>query len=155
MRLFLILILMVSALANIVSAQFNIAPTVSITTSDNSLEVDKNVLVTASARDSDGSIESVKFYRNGALFKVDISAPYNYSSDSPQTSRRYSFYAVATDNDGGTATSNTTFVTWSDPAPEVFHLYPVRDGTYLDSKSLSRQYHQAHWVRYRDNSPAT
>ena len=123
MRLFLILILMVSTLANIVNAQFNIVPTVSITTSDNSLEVDKNVLVTATARDSDGSIESVKFYRNGALFKVDISAPYNYSSDSPQTSRSYSFYAVATDNDGGTATSNTTFVTWSDPAPEVIDFF--------------------------------
>ena len=123
MRLFLILILIASTLANRVNAQFNIAPTVSITTSDNSLEVDKNVLVTASARDSDGSIESVKFYRNGALFKVDISAPYNYSSDSPQTSGSYSFYAVATDNDGGTATSNTTFVNWSDPAPEVFEFY--------------------------------
>ncbi len=150
MKLFLILILMVSALANIVSAQFNIAPTVSITTSDNSLEVDKNVLVTALARDSDGSIESVKFYRNGALFKVDISAPYNYSSDSPQTSRSYSFYAVATDNDGGTATSNTTFVNWSDPAPEVFHLYPVRDGTILTRLFLGNTIKLL--GEYRDNS---
>lgn len=120
MKLFLIL--MVSALASVTTVRSNVAPTVWITTSGDSLEMDKNVLVTATARDSDGSIESVKFYRNGALFKVDISVPYNYSSDSPPTPGSYRFNAVAT----GTATSETTTVTWSDPTPTVSRFSAIR-----------------------------
>ena len=125
MKLFFIL--MVSALASVTTVWANIAPKVWITTSGNSLEMDKNVLVTATARDSDGSITSVKFYRNGALFKVDISAPYNYSSDSPPTPGSYRFNAVATDNDGDTATSETTTVTWNDTAPTVSRFHAVRE----------------------------
>ncbi len=49
MKLFLFLILMVITLVNRVNAQPNFAPTVSITTSGNSLEVDKNALVTATS----------------------------------------------------------------------------------------------------------
>ncbi len=84
----------------------NVNPTVSISASRTTLIEGGSVTVTATASDTDGTIESVTFRRNGSTVKTDTISPYSYTYRSASVGT-HSFQATATDNDGGTGTSNT------------------------------------------------
>ena len=92
----------------------NDRPTVSITISSAAYKVGYSVTFTATASDADGSIAQVKFYKNNTLTETVSEQPYSYRA-SRSTVGSDRFHAVATDDDGGTGTSNTAIVTWSDP----------------------------------------
>ncbi len=91
----------------------NVSPTVSISASDTAINEGESVTVTAIASDSDGTIESVEFRRNGSTVKTDTSSPYTYtySSASAGTHR---FEATAVDDDGDDTISNTVTVEVND-----------------------------------------
>ena len=92
----------------------NDRPTVSITISSAAYKVGYSVTASASASDPDGSIAKVQFYKNNTLAETVSKQPYSYRA-SRSTVGSDRFHAVATDDDGGTGTSNTAIVTWSDP----------------------------------------
>ena len=92
----------------------NDRPIVSITLSSAAYKVGYSVTVSASASDPDGSIAKVQFYRNNTLAETVSEQPYSYRA-SRSTVGSDRFHAVATDDDGGRATSNAKTVNWSDP----------------------------------------
>ncbi len=104
----------------------NSKPTVSLSLSSTSITPGGSVTATATASDADGTIASVKFYRNNALVKTDTSSPYNYTYSSASAGT-HAFKATAVDNDGATKTSPTKTVTVN-TAP-VVTSFPVSDST--------------------------
>ena len=91
----------------------NAAPTVAITspTSGASFIAPANITLTATAADSDGTVQKVDFFQGGtSLIATATSAPYtvNWSSVAPGS---YSVTAVATDNRNATTTSAPVSVT--------------------------------------------
>ena len=91
-----------------VSVQNN-KPTVSISVSKTTITEGGSVTATASARDSDGSIKQVSFFRDGLLHKTDKSAPYNYTYR-PAGVGKHRFQASAVDNEGQSRNSNVVYV---------------------------------------------
>ena len=89
----------------------DIPPTISITNpSDGStFGSGSNIILTASASDSDGTIASVDFYASGTLIGRSTTMPYSASWQSAQPGT-YSVYAVATDNLGAVTTSSSISV---------------------------------------------
>jgi hypothetical protein len=89
-----------------------VAPTVTLTSPANGTTFTQRtpIPVSATASDSDGTIASVSFYAGAALLGTVTAAPYSitWSDASPGT---YRIVAVATDNDGKTATSSTATIT--------------------------------------------
>ena len=63
-----------------------------------------NVLLRAQASDEDGSIEKVEFYRAGILVGTDYNSPYSLQLQNLPAGNG-AFYAIATDDLGGTARS--------------------------------------------------
>ena len=61
-----------------------------------------------------GALAEVGFYRDGSLVTTDDTSPYTYTYANA-TAGTYDFQVVATDDDGGTSTSNTVRVTVNEP----------------------------------------
>ncbi|MEP6592632.1 MAG: Ig-like domain-containing protein, partial [Acidobacteriota bacterium] len=93
------------------SPAHDMPPTVAITNPSNGSTFDSGstITISASAHDSDGTIASVDFYASGTLLGRSTAAPYstNWQGAQPGT---YSVYAVATDNQGASATSSSISV---------------------------------------------
>ncbi|ABG58437.1 T9SS type A sorting domain-containing protein [Cytophaga hutchinsonii] len=70
------------------------------------------ITLTASAQDSDGTIQKVDFYNGTALLGSDNTSPYSITY-TPTAAGTLSIKATATDNAGGTGTSATNTVTVS------------------------------------------
>ena len=87
----------------------NNKPTVSISVSKTTITEGGSVTATASARDSDGSIKQVSFFRDGLLHKTDKSAPYKYTYR-PAGVGTHRFQASAIDNEGQSRNSNIAYV---------------------------------------------
>ncbi|MEO9803086.1 MAG: glycosyl hydrolase family 18 protein [Reichenbachiella sp.] len=88
----------------------NQAPTVSITSPVNNSSFNEgNVVIDASASDSDGTVTLVEFFVDGTKVGDDNSAPYSFSQSFLAGS--YALSVVATDDLGATATSSTVNVT--------------------------------------------
>jgi regulation of enolase protein 1 (concanavalin A-like superfamily) len=68
------------------------------------------VTMSASASDPDGSIVAVDFYVNSSLLGRDTTAPYAFSADS-LAAGTYAIKAVATDDDGASAISESIAIT--------------------------------------------
>lgn len=64
-----------------------------------------NILLEATATDSDGTIQSVDFYYGSTLISSDPTAPYTATIAGGLTAGSYTLKAVATDDDGLTAES--------------------------------------------------
>jgi endoglucanase Acf2 len=97
-----------------VSKTDNIIPTVSILSPLNNATFaeGKEINITASASDFDGTVQQVDFYQNGILISTDNSAP--YSALLTKQAGDYVITAKATDNQGATSTSpavNVKFLT--------------------------------------------
>lgn len=105
-----------SATVNVtVTNPANIAPSVSITSPANGFSTENSSLtIAATAADTDGSITKVEFYQGATLLGQDSTAPYAFAWTGI-TVGTYSLTAVATDNDGGTATSTVVSVTFTPP----------------------------------------
>ncbi len=102
----------------------NSNPTVSIAPSAATINEGGSVTVTATVSDVDGTIASVKFYRNDALVETDTTSPYTYTYSSASAGG-HAFKAIAVDNDGGSKTSPPVTVTVN-TAP-VVNAAPVVD----------------------------
>ena len=94
---------------NVIAPPPNVPPMVSISASDTAINEGESVTVTAAAFDSDGSIQSVEFRRNGTAEETDTSFPFDhiYSSASAGT---HIFEATAIDDDAAATISNTETV---------------------------------------------
>ena len=79
----------------------NVPPTVNITapTAGATFNAPASISVTANALDSDGTVSSVEFYRNGTLFATDMTAPFTVI-DANLGANNYSYSAKAFDNAG-------------------------------------------------------
>ena len=84
-------------------------PTVSISASPPAINEGQSVTVTATAADSDGTIQSVEFRRNGDIEITDMSSPYIYTYSSASAGTHI-FEATAEDDDELTTISNTVTV---------------------------------------------
>lgn len=90
------------------SAAQSIAPSVSVTPSSTNVPYSRQVQLTASARDSDGSISSVQYYANGSFLGSSSNAGTNYQVNwTPTQSGIFNVYAIATDS-AVNGVSNTT-----------------------------------------------
>ncbi|RDZ29438.1 glycosyl hydrolase family 18 protein [Lysobacter silvisoli] len=90
----------------------NQSPSVSLTAPSNgaSYNTGANIAVSANASDSDGSVAQVEFFRGTVSLGVDTNSPYSVTWNNA-TAGSHAFKAVATDNNGATATSATATVT--------------------------------------------
>ena len=93
-------------------APSNASPTVSLTTPlDGAIfTAPATFRIKATASDPDGTISKVDFYKGTELLKSDVTYKYGYEwTEVPAGT--YTLYAVATDNDGATATSSSITIT--------------------------------------------
>ena len=75
-----------------------------------------NVVISAAADDTDGSVSSVAFFDGSTQLGVDNDAPYSVTL-LDISGGAHNLTAVATDDDGATTTSLAISVTANDPAP--------------------------------------
>jgi pectate lyase len=92
----------------------NINPTASLTapTSGSTVCIGTAITISATAKDSDGSILKVDFYNGSTLLGSDNTSPYSISY-TPIASGTLSIKAIATDNSSGTGSSAMNTVTVS------------------------------------------
>ena len=118
----------------------NAAPTVAITspTSGASFIAPVNITLTATAADSDGTVQKVDFFQGGTnLIATATSAPYtvNWSSVAPGS---YSVTAVATDNRNATTTSAPVSVTVvANALPTVSITSPVSGANFTAPANIA------------------
>ena len=110
----------------------NAPPTVSLTSPANgaSFPAPANMTLTASAADSDGTIQKVEFFHGGTnLIATVTSAPYTFAW-SPVGVGAYTLTAVATDNQNATTTSAPVNVSVSNAAPTVSITSPAAGASF-------------------------
>ncbi|MBB4125767.1 chitinase [Xanthomonas translucens] len=100
------------------SATANQPPSVALTAPANgaSFASGASIAVSANATDADGSIAKVEFFRGGTSLGSDSSAPYAVTWSNAGAGS-YQLTAVATDNQGATATSAARSITVTGTAP--------------------------------------
>ena len=90
-----------------------------------------NIVLTASASDTDGSIVKVDFYSGAALIGSSAVAPYSATWNNVGPGA-YSLTAKATDNVGGVTTSTTVAITVASNAlPTVAMTAPTSGSEFL------------------------
>jgi len=96
-----------SAVSITVNSAPNPDPTTSITAPANgaSFNAGDNITISASASDSDGSINKVEFFQGATKLGEDLSAPYSFTWNNVGAGN-YNLTSVATDNLGATGTSS-------------------------------------------------
>jgi chitinase len=114
----------ISSVSAAVRITVNAAPTVSITspTPGQGFATGSNIVLNASATDSDGTVSKVEFYRGSTLIGSDTSAPYSVTW-SNAAAGSYSLTAKATDNRGATTTSAPVTVTVGASSGAVYYLH--------------------------------
>lgn len=106
----------------------NQLPTVNITSPQNNavFSVGEEITISATASDTDGSIDRVNFIVNDNFYRSDASAPYSQTF-APETAGTYRFRARAIDNDLGVAEAfvTVTVVETQNQLPEVQLTSPL------------------------------
>ncbi|MGO2324007.1 chitinase C-terminal domain-containing protein [Vibrio casei] len=105
----------------------NQAPTVSVSLSATSVNVGEVVTLSATAADSDGTIDKVDFYIAGSLVGTAASAPYTLDYATTQAGS-VSVFAKATDNEGATTDSAIASLKVLNGLPTTVSCHP--DGLY-------------------------
>ncbi len=95
------------------------------------------VNLTASATDSDGSITKVEFFANGSKIGEDASSPYSYTWSSA-TVGDYTLTAKATDNMGGTTTSEPVRVSILADGHKIVRILALGNSITYDETSLDK-----------------
>jgi hypothetical protein len=117
-----------SSVVTITNAPVKKFPAVSLTApTNNATYTDPaSIVISATAKDTDGTIAYVSFYANNSLVGTDFTAPYSitYSSVMKGT---YSLTAVAKDNDSlsTTSTARSVTVTHTNVAPTISIIEPI------------------------------
>jgi large repetitive protein len=94
-----------------------------------------NVSITATATDPDGTVTKVDFYFGNTLLGTDPTSPYNFAMNSLGMGS-YTILAVATDNQGGTATSSSITFTVTNPLPTVSITAPSNGASFVESATI-------------------
>lgn len=100
-----------SAVSITVNSAPNADPTTSITAPANgaSFNAGDNITISASASDSDGSINKVEFFQGATKLGEDLSAPYSFTWNNVSAGS-YDLTSVATDNVGATGASSVVSI---------------------------------------------
>jgi hypothetical protein len=101
----------------------NTAPSVALTYPSDGQQLPSNapVTLTAAASDADGVVSKLEFYQGATKLGEDLTAPYTLVWPGAAAGN-YEFTVTATDNDGGTATSEAVQVTLMDNLPPTITL---------------------------------
>ncbi|HEX2952893.1 MAG TPA: glycoside hydrolase family 9 protein [Bacillota bacterium] len=113
-----------------VNSPDNNPPTISLTSPTNgqSFVAPAIIVIRANAADSDGTVTRVDFYNGTTLLATDTTAPYSYPWMNV-VAGNYTITAVATDNQGATATSSVNVVvTPSGNLPPTVTITSPTDG---------------------------
>lgn len=95
-----------------VTAASSIAPSVTISPSTTNAAFNRQVQITANARDTDGTISSVQYFANATSIGTSTNLNSNYQINwTPTQSGTFNLWAVATDNTGNTTVAPTVQVT--------------------------------------------
>lgn len=126
----------------------NVSPTISIAgpANNSSFNAPATFSVTANAFDSDGSIASVRFYRNDALLGEDRTSPYE-TTMSNLAAGSYRFYAMATDNLGASTNSTPININVQGTNPTTSAIIIDHNSTKLSQ--IPSQYIEAAKQQYR------
>lgn len=129
----------------------NQPPTVSLTAPANGSThaAGSNIVASATAADSDGSIAKVEFFRGTASLGVDTTSPYSVTWNNA-TAGSHSFKAVATDNGNTSTTSATATITVSGTPPT--DTTPPSVPTGLASPSQTSSSISLSWNASTDNA---
>jgi len=113
----------------------NARPTVAITTPTNgaTFNIGDTIAITATASDSDGSINKVEFFQGAMKLSETTTAPYNFTWIDVAAGN-YVLTAVATDNEGASATSAPIIISVNAPnIPPTVSLTTPADGAIFDA----------------------
>ena len=117
----------------------NTAPTVNITSPAEGVNFNSgtNIVVTANASDSDGTVNNVSFYASSTFIGSDNTSPYSIAWNNVRGGT-YALTAVATDNNGATTLSAAVNITVnvSVAPPTVRLTSPVNGAVYNDLTSI-------------------
>jgi hypothetical protein len=91
------------------------------------------VLIEASASDSDGNVDTVNFYINDTKVGYDVTSPFNFTWLSEEGSA--SIYAIAIDNDGISSLSDTATIEVN-AYPELTLTSPENNSNYNTGNTL-------------------
>lgn len=129
----------------------NQSPTIALTAPTNgaTFNAGASIAVSANASDPDGSIASVEFFRGTTSLGADSTAPYSVTWNGA-TAGTHGFRAVATDNQGATATSATATVTVNGTPPTDTTAPSVPSG--LTSPSQTSSSISIQWNAATDNA---
>jgi plastocyanin len=113
---------------SIIVAAANVPPTVSITSPTNSqvFAAPANVIISATAADSDGTVANVQFLNGTTVLTNETASPYSVVA-SNLTAGSYTLSAVATDNSGAN-TTNSVSISVVTPV-DIVISNPQRTGT--------------------------
>ncbi len=135
-----------------ITTTVNINPEVTLTAPDDGKTylLGNIVELAAESNDIDGTISKVEFFANGTKIGEDTTSPYSYSWTDASIGS-YTLSAVTTDNDGGTANSNSRFILITDLSQTIV----VNDiGDDDDFNHASEIYFNLYWWESNFNIPA-
>ena len=91
----------------------------------------ETIQIQISAHDTDGTVDSLRCYRNDELVSSMWTVPnfYNWFTDSEDANGSYTFKVIAVDDDGAEGTSNEITVTLNDGTTPAGFVY-VQGGTF-------------------------
>lgn len=116
----------------------NAPPTVNLTAPNDgdNISADSTIILTATANDSDGSIQSVKFYYDNTLISEDSTAPYEATLGSGLPAGSYTLKAEATDDDGSTHISQINITVIANIPPTITITAPNDGADFTEGTSV-------------------
>jgi subtilisin family serine protease len=130
-----------SAAVNVIVAVGNTPPGVAIDSPAEgaTFTAPVSITVAATATDSDGSVQQVAFFANGAPIGTDATSPYSVTWTNVPVGT-YTLTAVATDNSGATTTSAAVHVTVNPMPGRMNFARAVNGGVVTASSTYSGNY---------------
>src|SRR3989338_3496235 len=126
------------------TAKSNQAPSISLTapTNNSTYTTPANIIINASASDSDGTISKVEFYNGTALLSSDFTSPYTFTWRNVLAGN-YSLSAKAYDNLNAVTTSTSTnvMIKSATPLPSSVGLYTVYEQSFTHSGTYANPYY--------------
>ncbi|MGG8496755.1 Ig-like domain-containing protein [Tenacibaculum sp. TC6] len=120
----------------------NVAPTVSITSPANNaaFAVGDNVVITANATDSNGTVTKVEFFNGATKLGEDTTSPYSFTI-SNAVAGTYQLTAKATDNDNASTVSTQVTISVTDGTsnvpPVVVITSPAANASFNEGEAVT------------------